>query len=70
MSEFDDSMPAARSVFALPESGPVSYQKRRKGGNPTSTGQTSFPPPPFPPHPVWVFVFADHVDLPQNRGLM
>ncbi|KAL3138978.1 hypothetical protein ABBQ32_005786 [Trebouxia sp. C0010 RCD-2024] len=41
MSEFDDSMPAARSVFALPESGPVSYQKRRKGGNPTSTGTAS-----------------------------
>ncbi|KAL3131033.1 hypothetical protein ABBQ38_000352 [Trebouxia sp. C0009 RCD-2024] len=41
MSEFDDSMPAARSVFTLPESGPVSYQKRRKGGNPTSTGTAS-----------------------------
>lgn len=49
MSDFDDSMPAAQSIFSLTEGGTVPHQKRRKGGNPTSTGQRSTITPPAPP---------------------
>lgn len=47
VGEFDDSMPV-QSIFSLPGSGSVPYHKRRKGGNPTSTG----PPPSPPPFPL------------------
>ena len=52
MGELDDSMPAAQSIFSLTEGGSLPHQKRRKGGNPTSTGQTPHSPFPHPPGPL------------------